>query len=85
MQEIQIIKEKSSNIPENDDDDDGGGGGGRCCSREYVRYMLQQQDELKRLGIDDPFMGLSVISRSCSKKSRKDAQQRAIQHHAECL
>ena len=79
-----MIQEKS--ILENNDYDDNDDSG-RCCSREYVKYMLQQQDELRKLGIyDDMFLGLSVISRSCSKKSRKDAEQRAIRlHHAECM
>ena len=77
-----MIQDKS--ILENNNDNHGRYS---CNSREYVRYMLQQQDELRKLGIyDDMFLGLSVISRSCSKKSRKDAEQRAIRlHHAECM
>ena len=77
-QELDIIRE---NKYINDADDNAmlEQSSNGSSSREYVRYMLEQQLQLRRSGIQDP-SGLSIISRSCSKQSRKSAEQRATRH-----
>ena len=79
-QELQMIRENKQNGSDDGDCIDGTMEEAGCqSSQQYVQYMLSQQSELRRLGIDDP-SGLSIISRSVSKQSRKSAERRAIRH-----
>mmetsp|Transcript_26697 Transcript_26697/g.74780 ORF Transcript_26697/g.74780 Transcript_26697/m.74780 type:complete len:256 (+) Transcript_26697:181-948(+) len=48
----------------------------RARQRALVVSVLEQQNEHKRLGIDDP-KGLFQLSRRCSKISREQAQRKA--------
>ena len=50
--------------------------------RQFVKGLLQQQLEHKRLGVYDP-KGLFQFSRACTKHSRKRAQQLAKTHEQE--
>jgi hypothetical protein len=48
----------------------------------FVVALLQQQNEHKQLGMQDP-KGLFQFSRACSKKARQQALQQAREHEKE--
>jgi hypothetical protein len=50
--------------------------------KKFVVALLQQQNELKQLGMQDP-KGLFQLSRACSKKARQQALQQAREHEKE--
>lgn len=58
--------------------------------RAFVRSILEQQDEQKRIGLYDP-RGLSQMSKACSKISKQRARQsaednaRQLQETIDCI
>jgi hypothetical protein len=50
--------------------------------KDFVMDLLQQQNEHKQLGMQDP-KGLFQFSRACSKKARQQALQQAREHEKE--
>jgi hypothetical protein len=54
----------------------------RRRQKEFVIALLQQQNEQKQLGMQDP-KGLFQFSRACSKKARQQALQKAREHEKE--
>jgi hypothetical protein len=92
--ELKTLKSKSSrqkagddNVEEDDDDhaiDPAEEKRRSEMRQQFIRSILEQQSEQRKLGIDDP-KGLRALSRAASKTSRKEAEEVAKINQSESL